>query len=262
MRFYLALMLIVISKPLFSCTPIPYLSELFSSSTIWNFSIFARTHSEWINGNLGSAIVPYVVGLGPILLIILLKTFFTKRYAAPDNSWGILIFWIFLANVFSSLPAIVFILFYAAPFVFPVVFVIILCILLRPAKLLNEAYFGTDKSTASLILFAMAGTLFLTTYLLFMAKSQLMGSTGAATNYYWYWTFKIAFCLLSVGTGLFITTAMESRVLYSPLGSLDKKESLFFKKLLKANLYSLLVFFIIAALLALPLRFMSPDFLI
>lgn len=256
----------MMGQPVRACTPIPYLFELFAGSTPWGIMFAARNQGEiekQFSGSSVQKVIPVVTGLitNPVLLLLLVtagfKSVFIKKKLSPHKSLAAIVFYVIVANFISSVPPIGFMVVFAVPMLALFFCVIAVFFMGSPARLLAGVYFKGRRIAAFLVRIALGFSFLVTIVLLKIAESNLM-----AENLGTYWGFKIAFCIIAVGSGLVITTAIESMVLHRYLGRTGEDGAVFYSGLLTCNALAVATVLGIAALAALPLRFASPDFLI
>lgn len=232
--FYILVILVSFSKPVFACEPVVPLAYIFSGT------LFAA----------GSLLI---LG-GAVLIKALAFIFFEKRLP-----WYQAMLWMIIANVFSSLIGFGLSLSAAIPttllWFLPIVYVISLL----PAKRLM--IFKPEWSLKGWKCQAFAAVvtgLFLATWVLFgLAQGVLWSNSSLAT----YWALKFLYIYSALLLSIALTTLWEEWVI-SKFVPHSLKNTSFLLPVLKANLITLFVVMVYAAVMILPERLQSGDFLV
>lgn len=263
-----------LAAPATACSPVPYLFQLLSAGSPFGglflhdtiglltpglpargratTDVPAETHPE---RRLPWFLHPLALTL---YLTVLLKTFFIRRWLAPERRYGGLVLPVALANALSTLPVVLFGLLYAAPvLLIPGLFIAVV-LMRRPAAMLSAGWWEGNRRVTGLLQFLLGISFLVNIILLGLAQDELLGGGSLVL----YWLYKILFCTYTVATGLFITSAMEGWVLAHFLRPAPDGGGDFIRQLVRCNGFALLALFALAAALVLPLRFASPDWLI
>lgn len=257
-----------------ACSPVPYLFQLMSAGTPFGAAFLNDTIGLLAPGlpSRGQAAVrvpekdhpvrnlPWL--LHPLALTlyltVLLKAFFIRRWLATGKTYAGLVLPVGLANALSTLPVVAFGLLYAVPMLLiPGIFLAI--VMMRcPAAMLATGWWDGRKNAATVLQLLLGISFLINIILLSLAQSELL----AGGSLLLYWFYKVLFCTYTVATGLFVTSAMEGWLLKYFLRPTEAGEGEFIRNLVRCNAMALATLFALAALLVLPLRFASPDWLI
>ena len=231
---FILVILVSFTSPVFACEPIVPLAYIFSGT------LFAA----------GSLLI---LG-GAVLIKALAFIFFEKRLP-----WYQAMLWMIIANVFSSLigfglslsAAIPTLLIGALPFVY--------VISLFPAKRL--ALYRPEWSLKGWKCRAFAAVvtgLFLATWVLFGLAQGVIWNNSSLVKY---WILKFLYIYSALLVSIALTTLWEEWVI-SKLVPPSLKNTSFLLPVLKANLITLFVVMVYAAIMILPERLQSGDFLV
>jgi hypothetical protein len=249
-----------------ACVPVPYLYELFSSSSPLTFiGSFLRMNEGYGFAKGSDQAVPSIRSIDPaffnlislLVIIVLLKAFFIWYKVNPRSSfWEILKYQV-KGNFLSTLLPFFVAIGFTIPLFIPFTLIISIYLMESPANLLTRAFFKDISFFRILWRLVLGVSPIISLVWLGAAKNALI------TNTPWvYWSHKCGFCTFTIATGLFLTTAIEASILWKGLSNVDSEEPEYFKKILQYNALSLLFLFVMAAAIAIPLRLSHPDFLL
>jgi len=193
-----------------------------------------------------------LVLLAAVVLKSVLFAFFERRLSRLRAAWRML-----LGNVFTSFVGLlVAVMIASSPvsWLFGAPLVILLCWL--PARRLVKAAplsWLARRSPAALAA-GMTGAM-IVSCILFMVGQGVLETHHHAL----YWTFKLAAILTALLASITLTAIWEEWVIWRLSSRPEGME--FFATVLRANLYVLLLVMVVPAVLILPKRLHSPDFL-
>ncbi|MFZ2955362.1 MAG: hypothetical protein WA705_00500 [Candidatus Ozemobacteraceae bacterium] len=257
--------------PVGACTPIPYLFELFcaNSPVMAAVSLLRVGSGSGISliglenpGRLGES--PALLTLSSLLFVLaflaLVKALFIRgKMAVHGYSFWRTLGAVVWANIVSTLVSFVFMLGFVVPMLFPFTFFLGFVLMAPASRLLQESYAPDRWWMRYPILLLLGFSSLILAIWLFHAKTIIVSDSP---NMWWYWFHKIGFCIFAIATGLFTTTAIEAKSICGICPVQDDDRKTFFQLVLRYNSYALLILFLIAAGIALPLRLANPEFLL
>lgn len=194
----------------------------------------------------------YLAFLTVIPLKCLLFTYYEKDLSLYQK-----ISYMFLGNIFSTVMAIVmFLPAFSSPAI--MIFYIPLIIIMSqlPSKRLVELL-NLKKSYATLFNFLIFISITTTMLFLGLAKNSIYNS-----NIGQYWTYKIIYVTISISISTLLTILWEDFAISKLYKFSSKTDKTFIINVATANIYSLFILSLIAALRVLPERLSTSGFLL
>ena len=194
----------------------------------------------------------FQVLVGAVILKSALFAFFERRLPHLRAAWRI-----FLGNVLTSLVGLfVAALIGSAPGVWLVgVPVVYLLCMVTARRLVKATPLGWLSSLSPAALAAAMTGALLVSCVLFVAGTGIL----AAHQLILYWIVKVAAISLALFASVMLTTVWEEWVIWRL--SVQPEGTAFFASVLRTNLYVLLLVMLVPAIMILPRRMKSPDFL-
>jgi len=217
-----------------ACTPIPQLMIIFVGPAPW-----------------GAYALKSLLGL---LFVVSIKSILFG-YKEKSLKYLVAVLFMFIANIFSTLPGIVGVIITAIP-IFWIFTIPLLYFLFKiPSKYISR-HFENDKITANRVNVGMILFTIISIVFFFISQSFVEIDNIA------YWVLKIIFTTLGVSVGLAITIGFEEAVICWLEKQVNKEDKSFIQSVIWANVWSMFIAAGISAAVILPKRFESADFLI
>ena len=199
-------------------------------------------------------------GLLPIFLLVVVKGVLIAKF--QKISLGLSLLLSCPTNCVSTLAGLVFSAFLASgPLFLPVLFLVCGIISLPVGFLMVKYEEFRFIETKSRVVVALCLTLLgVLSVLMFAFSGGYVASESP--NLLVYWLVKITATTIAMLISILLTTAYEVVVISGLYRLIRKKELNFINSVLRANIIAILALSVAAALIVLPIRFNSPDWLL
>lgn len=221
--------LFCLAYPCLACEPVVPMVILYSGTTIFSLIVFKS--------------------LAALAAVVAIKCA-VFYYKSPVRKADSVVYMLF-ANIYSTLPGILL----AVTFAAPILFLLAYPILLIPAR--NMKRYGAFKRLRT---YGSAGLLFL----LIIASMIFFGLAMDAQKgpLAWYWALKIVYSVIAMAISFAISIFCEDGVVSLLFEKINKDRSSFLEAVVWANAAAFIIVMGWGAIVALPKRLASPDFLI
>lgn len=194
----------------------------------------------------------FVGSLIACVLIIIIKILVFLWKSDFRSGWAVL--FVIIANIVSTIIGVIVAGMFSSGGVLIVGFALLYVILLVPARRLVKLKRFSRNSSWFMAFFLLIVVVI--TVVLFGIIS------GFITVPHIYWPLKIVVATLAIGISLIISVVYEETIISDLYKMLRKERRSFIEPVLWSNIIALGVLMLGAAIIALPKRFSSPDFLI
>jgi hypothetical protein len=185
-------------------------------------------------------------------LIIIIKILVFLWKSDFRSGWAVL--FVIIANIVSTIIGVIVAGMFSSSLIFPFGAIVLYFVFLLPARRLARLEKFSKNSSWSIAFF------FLIVVGITVVLFGLMSGFMAVP--YIYWSLKIVMATLAMGISLIISVVYEEAVISDLYKILRKERKSFMEPVLWGNIIGLGVLMLGAAIMALPERFASPDFLI
>jgi len=217
-----------------ACTPIPQLMIIFIGPAPWGAYAFKSL--------LG---LLFVVSIKCILF----------GYKEKSLKYLTAVLFMFIANIFSTLPGIVGVIISSVPVFWFFTIPLLYFLYKIPAKYISR-HFKNEKIASGRINVGMIVITIISIVFFFISQSYVEINNIA------YWILKIIFTTLGVSMGLAITIGIEEAAICWLEKQINQEDKNFLQSVIWANVWSMFIAAGISAAIILPKRFESPNFLI
>jgi hypothetical protein len=197
----------------------------------------------------GGAVFASLLGFLLILLIkiivFIIKSDFKTIRAA---------IYVLIANVVSTLVGIVVAMMFTSPDILFMGIIVLFIVFILPARRLKH-HKRFEKNSAWFIAFVLT----LITLITIVIFSFMIGYQATP---HVYWLLKVILCTIAIIISLLISVLYEEAVIARFYKWQTKEDKSFLKPVLWANIIAVAVIVLIGAIIVLPARLKSPDFLI
>ncbi|MEZ0375164.1 MAG: hypothetical protein ACAI44_39120 [Candidatus Sericytochromatia bacterium] len=203
-------------------------------------------------------------GMLALLIVVLFKSsvfaWLERKHLPAFGAFGMML----LGNLISTVMGFFSVMAFSSSMFMLVGSLLACACALIPARrlqaFLKQRY---KRRIPALLLVVCLWLMFLASTILFLISSTEMSMVDHTYQWWVYWLWKLAYVLVGVGISLFLSALWEEwmiHLLYRNLIRGERED--FIISSLRANLYSLLLVGSLGAILALPERLRSPNFLI
>jgi hypothetical protein len=189
-----------------------------------------------------------------LLLAIILKTgvFLWKS----DLKKGEIVGMVIASNLYSSLPALSLVLLFGVPAIGMIVLPILYCVLFLPARGLKR-YRHFSKYNSGLL----SAGLMVAVIISMVLFGVMMGAQDNGPLWL-YWILKILTCIVAIGISFGITIVCEEYIISMLYEKKHNEKKIFLEPVVWANAAVFAAMVLTGAIIALPHRFASSNFLI
>jgi len=198
---------------------------------------------------LGGAVFASLLGF-ILILIIKCVVFILKS----DFKSGAAVFYILIANIVSTFVGLVVAMMFTSSDVLLMGIIVLFLVFLLPARRLKRI-----KHFAKNPIWFIAFVLTLVTLITVVIFSFMIGYQSSP---HIYWPMKIFLSTLAIIISLVISVLYEESVIAKMYKTRKKEEKSFLTPVLWSNIFATGIIVLIGAIIALPARLKSPDFLI
>lgn len=189
--------------------------------------------------------------LGFVLILIIKCVVFILK---SDFKSGAVVFYILIANIVSTFVGLVVAVMFTSSDVLLMGIIVLFLVFLLPARRLKQIkHFGKNST------WFIAFVLTLVTLITVVIFSFMIGYQSSP---HIYWPMKIFLSTLAIIISLVISVLYEEAVIAKLYKMRKKEEKSFLRPVIWSNIVAVGIIVLIGAIIALPARLKSPDFLI